>query len=95
MLVTSHLREIRATLCFQHGSRSTEPIWPVVGLRQGCSLSSMVMATLRQSWIDRGCGLSIAERRLLYLAWADDTWLVAKSPAESNAMVQELRTAVR
>lgn len=104
VLVTSYFREILGTtLCLQHGSCSTEPMQPVVGLRQGCSLSPIVfrwvlsdiMETLQRRWRDRGCGLSVAECRLLYVAWADHTWLVVKSPAESHAMIQELRAEAR
>lgn len=76
---------------------------PIVGLRQGCNLSPMifrrvlsdVMATLKGPWEERGFGLDIAECRLLYVAWSDDTWLVAKLPAELNVMIRELRTAAR
>lgn len=45
---------------------------------------SDVMEMLRSSWTEWGYGLDIAGRPLLYLAWADDTWLVSKPPEELN-----------
>lgn len=74
-------------LCFKHGVWSTQPIRPVVGLRQDCSLPpmtcrselSVVVETLRRA---RGLGRGIAECRLLCLALADDTRLAMNSPAE-------------
>lgn len=64
------------------------PLRLVVGLRQGFSLSPMVlqwvlsdvMAPLRRSWEEQGVGLDTVDYRLLYAALADDTWLVAKPP---------------
>lgn len=50
---------------------------------------SNVMETLRLSAKGRGYGLDICESRLLHLVWEDDTWLVAKPPADLNAMVEE------
>lgn len=39
------------------------------------------MATLKRPWEASEVGLNIVECHLLYVAWADDTWLVAESSA--------------
>lgn len=38
-------------------------------------------------------GVPVGPHRLLNVAWADDTWLTARSPAELGVMMRELNDA--
>lgn len=66
-----------------------------VGLRQGCSVSPLVsrwvledaLAGLNPLWRSHGCGTQVDGWTLSYLCWADDSRLLAKSPAELEFMV--------
>lgn len=94
-----YLREIRAsTLVFGHIGWHTAPVSPTIGLRQGCGVSPMVFrwimedifVEVQEDWRRRECELLAGRGRLMYICWADDTWLFAKSAGELSYVVQTL-----
>lgn len=79
-------------LVFVHGQRRTTPISPIVGLKEGCSLSPLVFrwcieeagaeAQEDWNWLDHGRALD--DWVLQVLAWADDLLYFRREQAASR-----------
>lgn len=81
-VIAAYLRELRsAALVFHHPGREGQGVHPTARLRQGCSVSPMllrwwtevVFVFLHMLWREM-CGTRHRRERLIHISWVDEAW---------------------
>lgn len=92
-----------STTVVGHIGWHTAPVSPTSGMRQGCSVSSVVIRWVMEDileqvsaeWSGHNCGILVCGDWLQYICWADDSRLFAKSATGLSYMVRALEEAAR
>lgn len=91
----TYVRDMRnSEVVFEHGGWRKKGIYPTVGLRQGCSVSPLLLrrvmedlvALAREDWSAQPCGVWVDTELLQILAGADDTWPFEATQAQGHRM---------